>query len=72
MATLATGCFCIAAKLDVCLWMSLFRQKSVFEKSLPAGYHIRSKDVDMCLKSKSMVILFKFITFFTYLINTSN
>ncbi|CAH0703240.1 unnamed protein product [Spodoptera exigua] len=55
MNTMATGCCCIAGKVELILWMGLYRQIHAFEGCLPKGYKLKVKDFDMCLKTSTMV-----------------
>ncbi|XP_028159524.1 otoferlin-like isoform X1 [Ostrinia furnacalis] len=54
--TLATGCYCIAGKIELLLWMGLYRQNSGFENSLPGGLKLRVKDYEMVVKSTVMML----------------
>ncbi|XP_069364926.1 otoferlin-like [Maniola hyperantus] len=54
--TLATGCHCIAGKVELLLWMGLYRQRSAFESCLPIGYHLKLKEYDMCIKTTAMML----------------
>ncbi|XP_045784578.1 fer-1-like protein 6 [Maniola jurtina] len=53
---LATDCHCIAGKVELLLWMGLYRQRSAFESCLPVGYHLKLKEYDMCIKSTAMML----------------
>ncbi|GBP86775.1 Otoferlin [Eumeta japonica] len=48
------GCFCIAAKVELLLWMGLYNERSYFPQELPGGYRVKTKDVDMCVKANDM------------------
>ncbi|KAL0851779.1 hypothetical protein ABMA28_000089 [Loxostege sticticalis] len=54
--TLATGCYCIAGKLEVMLWMGLYRQNFAFEGCLPGGLKLRIKDLEMVIKTTVMML----------------
>ncbi|CAB3226218.1 unnamed protein product [Arctia plantaginis] len=54
--SLATSCYCIAGKIELIMWMGLYRQIHAFENCLPKGYKLKSKDYDMCIKSSPMVL----------------
>ncbi|PZC81246.1 otoferlin [Helicoverpa armigera] len=54
--TLSTGCCCIAGKVELILWMGLYRQIHAFEGCLPKGYKLKIKDYDMCLKTSTMML----------------
>ncbi|CAH1647468.1 unnamed protein product [Spodoptera littoralis] len=56
MNTMATGCCCIAGKVELILWMGLYRQIHAFEGCLPKGYKLKVKDFDMCLKTSTMML----------------
>ncbi|XP_039764013.1 fer-1-like protein 6, partial [Pararge aegeria] len=53
---LATGCHCIAGKVELLLWMGLYRQRSVFDFYLPSGYNLKVKEYEMSLKSTTMMV----------------
>ncbi|KAF9407187.1 hypothetical protein HW555_012702, partial [Spodoptera exigua] len=59
MNTMATGCCCIAGKVELILWMGLYRQIHAFEGCLPKGYKLKVKDFDMCLKTSTMMLEYR-------------
>ncbi|KAM3968476.1 otoferlin [Aphomia sociella] len=54
--TLPSGCHCIAGKIELLLWMGLYRQNSAFESCLPKGYKLKIRDSEMCLNSSMLML----------------
>ncbi|XP_059055113.1 otoferlin-like [Achroia grisella] len=54
--TLASGCYCIAGKIELILWMGLYRQNSALGTYFPHGYKIKTRNYEMCLKSNFLMI----------------
>ncbi|XP_038216703.1 otoferlin-like [Zerene cesonia] len=52
----STHCSCIAGKVEVIMWLGSYRQRPVFDTYIPAGYKVKIKDYDMCLKSSAMMV----------------
>ncbi|CAH2103605.1 unnamed protein product [Euphydryas editha] len=48
-------CHCYAGKVEVLMWMGLYRHKSAFESYLP-GFKLKMKDYDMCIKATPMMV----------------
>ncbi|XP_026747253.1 otoferlin-like isoform X2 [Trichoplusia ni] len=54
--TLTSGCCCIAGKVELIIWMGLYRQIHAFDSCLPKGFKLKVKDYDMCLKTATMML----------------
>ncbi|KAJ8736895.1 hypothetical protein PYW07_000166 [Mythimna separata] len=50
-----TSCCCITGKVELLLWMGLYRQMQSFENCLPKGYKPKVNDYEMSLKTSKMV-----------------
>ncbi|CAG9788973.1 unnamed protein product [Diatraea saccharalis] len=49
--TYDSGCHCIAGKIELLLWMGLYRKKSCFERFLPIGMNLKARGHEITLKS---------------------
>ncbi|XP_030019882.1 otoferlin isoform X2 [Manduca sexta] len=54
--SLNTSCFCSAGKIELLLWMGLYKQISAFETYVPTGYKIKVKENEMCLKATTVML----------------
>ncbi|XP_062533076.1 otoferlin isoform X2 [Bombyx mori] len=53
----STGtCSCIVGKLEMLMWMGLFKQIKSFDGHLPDGYKMKVKNYDMGIKTTSMML----------------
>ncbi|XP_045510224.1 otoferlin-like [Colias croceus] len=52
----STHCCCTAGKVEILMWLGSYRQRAVFDNYIPAGYKLKIKDYDMCLKSSAMMV----------------
>ncbi|XP_047544352.1 otoferlin-like [Vanessa atalanta] len=50
-----SDCYCIAGKVEVLIWMGLYRHKPAFETCLP-GLQLKMRNYDMCIKSTVMMV----------------
>ncbi|XP_049885411.1 otoferlin-like [Pectinophora gossypiella] len=51
------NCICIAAKVEILMWMGLFRQRHAFGSCLPVGYFLKTKrDFEMYVKSIAVMV----------------
>ncbi|KAJ0183968.1 hypothetical protein K1T71_000391 [Dendrolimus kikuchii] len=57
ISTPTTGCTCIAAKVELMLWMGLYRQMGAFESYLPHGHKLGIKEYDIYMKSTRTLVL---------------
>ncbi|KAJ8737899.1 hypothetical protein PYW08_000494 [Mythimna loreyi] len=51
-----TSCCCIAGKVELILWMGLYRQMQSFDNYLPKGYKLKVNDYEMSLKTSTMML----------------
>ncbi|XP_052751429.1 otoferlin-like [Galleria mellonella] len=56
LTTSASGCCCIAGKIELLLWMGLYSQISAFGSYFPSGYKIKTRNYAMCLKSNALML----------------
>ncbi|RVE52196.1 hypothetical protein evm_003115 [Chilo suppressalis] len=51
-----SDCFCIAGKIELFVWMGLYRKKSCFESFLPVGMKLRVRGHELTMKSKVLML----------------
>ncbi|KAJ2954174.1 hypothetical protein O0L34_g2406 [Tuta absoluta] len=50
------NCYCITGKVEILLWMGLFKERHDFSKYMPPNYKLTNRDLDMHIKASTMMI----------------